>query len=359
MTLITYPTRVHFSEGVLEEALRSELEAHDFSRPLLLCEEEAESGELAERMHAGLPRRTRPIQISIGPADSKYDTAERTFPDLVTAQPDVIVPFGSARAIVHARKVRHYLLQRSPAFGTTPRPLDLFAVPGVDGLPNPCRTAFDPSLPMLDAVSRSGLPRIVICDPSVAQGATNEDAAGAAMDAFSRCLEAYLSDAYNPPADGIAVDGLIRALASIRGNLDTEDKMIRRELMAANLNARLAQQKGIGPTQLLSDILREPHGNRLKSGPLARVLLPAALGGRTVPPDRQLHLNRILDLEGDQHLDEEIDLIIGDLPFAGRLSDLGLTRKDIVTASAQIDEPLSDAVKTTSSAAMSIMEAVL
>lgn len=359
MTLITYPTRIHFSDGVLEEALRSELEAHGYLRPLLLCEEEAADSELAERLHAGLPRRARPTQVTIGPRDSKYDTADAACSNAEAAGADAIVPFGSARAIAHARKVRYRLHQSTPASGAFSKPLDLFAVPGVDGLPNPCLTAFEPSLSLLDAASRSGLPRIVICDPSVSRGATGEEAAGAAMDAFSRCLEAYLSDAYNPPADGIAVDGLIRALARIRSRTDTDDKTARRELMAASLNARLAQQKGIGPTQLLSDILREPYGNRLKSGPLARVLLPAVLGGRPVSAERQQHLSRILDLDGQDGLDEEIERILGELPFAGRLSDLGLTHDDILNASAQIDDPLSDEVKTTSAGAMSIMEAVL
>lgn len=356
MTLIAYPTRIHFSDGVLEEALRSELEAHGYSRPLLIFEEDALSGELTERVKAGLPFRAGPTEIIIGPKDSKYDTAEAARDQVKAAPPDVLVPFGSARAIAHARKVRHMIHQSG---GTTPDPLDMFAIPGVDGLPNPCRTAFDPSLSMLDAASRSGLPRIVICDPTVSENATEDEMIGAAMDAFARCLETYLSDGYNPPADGMAVDGLTRALTRIRSQADISGGTVRRELMAANLNARLAQQKGIGPTQLLSDVLREPHGNRLQSGPLARVLLPAILGERSVPEDRHHHLNRVLELDRDGPLNEEIERIVGDLPFSCRLSDLGLTHEDIVTANAQIDTLSNGGAKATSDGMMSIMEAVL
>ncbi|MEO1309174.1 MAG: hypothetical protein AAFV38_15050, partial [Pseudomonadota bacterium] len=161
------------------------------------------------------------------------------------------------------------------------------------------------------------------------------------------------------PADGMAVDGLTRALTRIRSQADISGGTVRRELMAANLNARLAQQKGIGPTQLLSDVLREPHGNRLQSGPLARVLLPAILGERSVPEDRHHHLNRVLELDRDGPLNEEIERIVGDLPFSCRLSDLGLTHEDIVTANAQIDTLSNGGAKATSDGMMSIMEAVL
>jgi len=359
MTLITYPTRIHFSDGVLEEALRAELEAHEFARPLLLCEQEDADSELAERVQAGIPRRADATIFSIDPGDSKYDTAEAVSSELLDGAIEVIVPFGSARAIEHARKVRQKLHQRMSSTNRTAKLIDIFAVPGVDGLPNPCRTAFEPSLSLHDAASRSGLPRIIICDPSVSRGATGEEAIGAAMDAFSRCLEAYLSDAYNPPADGIAVDGLLRALTRIKEPEAAISKTARRELMAATLNARLAQQKGIGPTQLLSDILREPHGNRLKSGPLARVLLPAALQGRSVSPERKTQLERILGAKSGDPLDKSVEHIIGALPFAGRLSDLGLTRDDIFAASSQFDEPLNSGDKAAMGGAMSIMEAVL
>ena len=38
MTLITYLTRVHFADGVLEEALWSELKVNHKSRPLIVTD---------------------------------------------------------------------------------------------------------------------------------------------------------------------------------------------------------------------------------------------------------------------------------------------------------------------------------
>ena len=58
MTLITYVTRVHFADGVLEEALWSEVEVNRKTRPLIVTDETHLDSELYERLLAGLPVRT-------------------------------------------------------------------------------------------------------------------------------------------------------------------------------------------------------------------------------------------------------------------------------------------------------------
>ena len=68
------------------------------------------------------------------------------------------------------------------------------------------------------------------------------------MDALVHCLESFLSTAFNPPADGIALDGLRRACAatSRRRSRTGATCRRRRELLAAALNAGLASEKGSG-----------------------------------------------------------------------------------------------------------------
>ena len=46
MTLITYVTRVHFADGVLEEALWSEVEVNRKTRPLIVTDEAHLGSEL-------------------------------------------------------------------------------------------------------------------------------------------------------------------------------------------------------------------------------------------------------------------------------------------------------------------------
>lgn len=208
---------------------------------------------------------------------------------------------------------------------------------------------------MLDAASRSGLPRILICDPTVTDGASAHQASCAAVDALSRSIEAYLSAAYNPPADGMALDGARRAVRAMRTPDQVGDPSYRRELMAAGLNASLSQQKGIGPTQLISDALREPYGNRLASGALARIILPVVLSTRTVPGAKGAAVMRMLDLMENDLLDLGVEALLTPLPLPHRLSDLGLTHTDIIQAS----DSLRDRVEAQGTAPQDIMESVL
>jgi len=357
MTLITYPTRVHFADGVLEEALRAELEAHGYRRPLILSEEEAVETEFTERLYAGLPRKARPRHVAIGPFDSKYQTAQIAEVETRKDRPDVIVAYGSGRAIAHARKCRHDLHQTGRDHGLAREPVEIFAVPGVDGLPNPCRSMLAPSDALLDVSTRTGLPSIVICDPTLAAQADSQAALCAATDALSRSLEAYLSEAYNPPADGMAFDGVDRAVRCLTMGADVVRPEGLRELMAASLNATLAQQKGIGPTQILGDILSEPHGNRFRPGALTRVLLPQVLAATTPSAARRARIECLLG--GDAPLLTQVNALLSPLPFPRRLSDLGLTQADILSAISKIEGPISAAIARTAEGAQAIMEAAL
>ena len=57
MTLINYLTRVHFADGVLEEALRSEMEVNGKRRPLIVAEDGHLDGAVAERFFSSFPIR--------------------------------------------------------------------------------------------------------------------------------------------------------------------------------------------------------------------------------------------------------------------------------------------------------------
>jgi hypothetical protein len=55
------------------------------------------------------------------------------------------------------------------------------------------------------------VPKVAICDPALTLGLPPALTAATGMDAIAHCIETFLSPAFNPPADGIALDGLRRA----------------------------------------------------------------------------------------------------------------------------------------------------
>ena len=49
---------------------------------------------------------------------------------------------------------------------------------------------------------------MAICDPELTAGLSPALTAGTGMDAFTHCIESYLSTTFHPICDGIAVEGL-------------------------------------------------------------------------------------------------------------------------------------------------------
>ena len=67
MALITYLTRVHFADGILEETLRSELERHRCRRLVIVAEKEMLEAGLVDRLYAGFPVCTKPAVFEVSP----------------------------------------------------------------------------------------------------------------------------------------------------------------------------------------------------------------------------------------------------------------------------------------------------
>lgn len=334
MTLITYPTRVHFADGVLEEALRAELERLGHRRVMLVSDGALDGSEARERVLSGLPRHVDAVPVTTESGPTPGIAPEDTPSDLPSV--DAVVGFGSLAAIEAAHCWRRVLGRQ----GAHP---DLFAIPGADGLPDP-------------AVGhrenwRDGLPSILICDPSLTLGADRAQSQAAAVTSLARCVEGYLSAAYNPPADGMALDGFLRCILNIH-RLDHEDSPdIRRELMAACLNAAMAQEKGIGPTQILARELSANSGR--SAGEIARLLLPGVLAAMAPEGDKPAVLSLVMG-QGGGPLAEGVHDLLWDLPLAARLSDMGLVREDLERAA----RSLGGRSGLPSGAATTVMEAV-
>ena len=97
------------------------------------------------------------------------------------------------------------------------------------------------------------------------------------MDAIAHCMETFMSAAFNPAADGIALDGLERGWAHIeRATRDGSDREARFNLMSASMQGALAFQKGLGCVHSLSHSLGGVDP-RLHHGTLNAMFLPAVV----------------------------------------------------------------------------------
>ncbi len=318
MTLITYPTRVHFADGVLEEALHSELERIKGARILLVCHRAEAEGELIDRIIGGLPSRVLTELILFDDeADLRthaYEIAE------IKNTPDAIIAFASAKAIEFGRKIRFAVNSKRGK-----RPI-LFGVPAIDGLPDPC-------LKKLESPT-AGLPAVVICDPTIILGAGEAESRDAAVMSLIRCIESYLSAAYNPPADGIALDGLSRCLSSLRQIGDKVGLELSRDVMAAGLNAFLSQEKGLGPAQIMTERLMG-DASRTKRAAIARLVLPGVLRRQALDDQKANVLRKVIS-DADEPLAEATARVLSNENMPRTLADIGVPLAALDNAAASV-----------------------
>jgi len=131
------------------------------------------------------------------------------------------------------------------------------------------------------------VPRVALCDPGLTLGLPPLLTAATGMDAIAHCMETFMAPAFNPPADGIALDGLRRAWKHIEAATRSPgDREARLNMMSASMQGALAFQKGLGCVHSLSHALGglEP---RLHHGTLNAILLPAVIRFNAEAPSMQ------------------------------------------------------------------------
>ena len=151
------------------------------------------------------------------------------------------------------------------------------------------------------------------------------------MDAIAHCLETFMSPAFNPPADGIALDGLRRGWAHIeRATFSPLDRDARLNMMSASLQGALAFQKGLGCVHSLSHSLGgiDP---RLHHGTLNAVFLPAVLefNAAAASVKREKCLPRMAEamgISGSGKLPDAIREMNSKIGLPKGLSELGVAR---------------------------------
>jgi len=338
MTLITYLSRVHFADGVLEVALSSELELNNLSRPLLVAEQNAVNSEFSERVTAGLPFWCHFNFHEISANTPSHVRIAELRQCIVDTNSDVVIAFGSSLALtiadaccrgLESEKLEHGIktISASPKF---------FAIPGVDGLPNMSMRREDG---VRATITGDGIqPTAVILDPTLIVGESVQRTASAIADTLARCLSAHFSDAYNPPADGIAVEGVKRILRNLSSLLCEDSLDMRRELMAASLNGTLAMQKEIGISHELCRIfLRDPPAP-INKGALMRllILLEVDLLEQHWTQHRRSEVTDGLGIPTGTGLRDWLSSILEDLPLPDSLHLLGITSNCITQAAEEL-----------------------
>lgn len=346
MTLITYLTRVHFADGVLEEALRSELEHNRRRRPLIIADRPFVTGPLADRIFASFPIRTHAETfIDVPPAPTEQ-AALRIANRFRETDRDHLIAFGGNRAIDLAKVARIAIAYDEPLAALSSMEggaqrigddlPDLYAVPGVSGFSSSvshyARVRLNDGRQVLIA-TRHLIPTVTICDPTLTRESPAAISASAASGAISRGVEVFLSRGYNPPADGLALDGLARTARYLDRVIGNDDPEARREMMAGSLNSALSLQKGVCAVHAISNALASVTHSGVDPNAVGRLIVPNLVRfyGASVK-DKLPSLRRAFALDSGGDVADGIDALLADLPLPNRLSDMGIGDTDIANA---------------------------
>lgn len=307
MSLICYLTRIHFADRILEDALAEELSRLQIRRPLIIIDEEGVGNDDLDRLVCSLPPSVDHT-IYVASKTSAIAGRVQATDMIMQARFDGIIGFGGMAALDLARLVCNI----SMPLLTIPTRTESIGIGPVG----------------MDALTPVGqhvkLPTAILCDPTLTTSANPLETAAGGMDVLIHCLECFLSPAFNPPADGIALDGLRRAAFNIEAAVENGSNLsARRELLAAALNAGLASEKGFG------GIVAASHGleavTRSRHGVLHGALLSEILAFNSpAVVDRFDQIRIVLSLAKGSDLAEQLSLLAERVGLPLRLSEIGI-----------------------------------
>jgi 4-hydroxybutyrate dehydrogenase len=190
------------------------------------------------------------------------------------------------------------------------------------------------------ALSNYLLPSTAICDPELTRGLSPVLTAGTGMDAFTHCVESYLSTTFHPICDGIAVEGLRYISKGLETAVrDGSNAEARTAMMMGALLGGISFHKGLGIVHSLSHALGSV--GRVHHGTINAILLPHALrfnrdaaGPRMADLAGRLGLGRAGDAAG--HLVTLTELLLARMPLPRRLGQLDGLHRDRIAEYARL-----------------------
>ena len=288
MALIYYVTQVQFDFGAIQ-LLKAECERIGISRPLIVTDAGVKAAGLLQKALDALPG--LPVAVFDQTPSNPTEAAVHAAAEIYRAQRcDGLIAVGGGSAIdcakgvaiaaTHEGPLKTYATIEGGSPKITERVAPLIAVPTTAGTGSEVARG---AILIVNDGRKLGfhswhlVPKTAICDPELTLGLPPKLTAATGMDAIAHCMETFMAPAFNPPADGIALDGLQRAWAHIeRATRDGSDREARLNLMSASMQGAMAFQKGLGCVHSLSHSLGGVDP-RLHHGTLNAMFLPAVV----------------------------------------------------------------------------------
>ena len=288
MAFIYYVTQVQFDFGAIK-LLKQECDRVGITRPLVVTDAGVKAAGILQKALDMLPGMTvavfdqtpsNPTEAAVLAAAALYKASGCDGLIAVGGGSAIDCAKGVAIAATHDEPLTSYATIEGGSAKITDRAAPLIAVPTTSGTGSEVARG---AIIIVNDHRKLGfhswhiVPKAAICDPELTLGLPARLTAATGMDAIAHCMETFMSAAFNPPADGIALDGLERGWAHIeRATRDGSDREARFNLMSASMQGAMAFQKGLGCVHSLSHSLGGVDP-RLHHGTLNAMFLPAVV----------------------------------------------------------------------------------
>ena len=313
MSFINYVTQIQIDFGAIS-LLKAECERVGISRPLIVTDAGVKAVGILDKALAALPG----LQVSVfdqtpsNPTEAAVRAAAAVYKQngcdgliALGGGSSIDCAKGVAIAATHEGPLKTYATIEGGSLKITDRVAPLIAVPTTAGTGSEVARG---AILIVDDGRKLGfhswfiVPRAAICDPELTMGLPPVLTAATGMDAIAHCMETFMAAAFNPPADGIALDGLVRGWAHIeRATHNGQDREARLNMMSASMQGAMAFQKGLGCVHSLSHSLGGVNP-RLHHGTLNAMFLPAVVkfNAAAESVQKENRLNRMAQAMGLQ-----------------------------------------------------------
>lgn len=288
MALINYITRVQFGYGALD-TLASELQLAGIQRAVVIADKPIAALGMVDRIRALVGDKV--VAVFDDTPGNPNEAAVRAATEVFrSANADGMIAIGGgsvldlAKAVAvmaaHEGPLKTYAVIEGGMEKISAKTFPTIAIPTTSGTGSEVGRG---AIIILDDGRKVGLlsgylvPKAAICDPELTLTLPPTLTAATGMDAISHCIETFLAAAFNPPADGIALEGLRRAWTHLaRATHEPDNREARLNMSIAAAMGAMTFQKGLGCVHSLSHSLGGLNP-KLHHGTLNAIFLPAVL----------------------------------------------------------------------------------
>jgi alcohol dehydrogenase class IV len=341
MALINYLTLIQFDAGAIR-LVGQECARLTITRPMVVTDQGVRAAGLLDRLTAhlkeGVPvydgTQSNPTEASVIEATQLYKQHGCDGVIGLGGGSSIDLAKAVALAATHDGPLKSYAVIEGGIPKITAAMAPIIAIPTTAGTGS--EVGRGAVIIMADGrkltmISPHMIPKVAICDPELTYGLPPVLTAATGMDAIAHCIETFLSAAFNPPAEGIALDGLRRAWLHIEratknGSQDGEARL---NMMSASMQGALAFQKGLGCVHSLSHSLGGVNP-KLHHGTLNAMFLPAVIRfnaeAESVKRERKIErLAETMGLAGAQEVAPALKAMNARLNLPAGLRPMGVT----------------------------------